>query len=142
MAIMIRPKPIYWKRQRMCNKSTSERSAALFLTLGNVVYKQGDWRAADLVWLAATAHLYRGEMYLKTGKDATARQDFTIALETANTLNAPEQKAAALFGLARVSLSTHHEQSIRCARESAAIFAELGHCSVDSVRQWIKGIIA
>ena len=95
---------------------------------------------ADLVWLAATAHLYRGELYLKTGKNAAARQDFTLALETANTLNAPEQKATALFGLARVYLPTQPEQSIRHARESAAIFAELGHFTVDSVRQWIDNV--
>ncbi|HUM68284.1 MAG TPA: hypothetical protein PLK31_05510, partial [Chloroflexota bacterium] len=92
---------------------------------------------ADLVWLAATAHLYRGEMHLKTGKSAAARNDFTLALETANTLNAPEQKAAALFGLARVSFPTHQEESIRYARESVAIFEELGHFSMDAVRQWL-----
>lgn len=93
---------------------------------------------ADLTWLAATGHIYRGEMHLKTGETLAARQDFTTALETAVALEAPEQKAAALFGLARTSFPDDRGQAIRYAQESVAIFDELGHFSAASVHQWLN----
>ncbi|MEZ4645829.1 MAG: tetratricopeptide repeat protein [Chloroflexota bacterium] len=95
---------------------------------------------ANLTWLAAAIHLYLGEVYLKKNVLPLARQAFDTALETAVDLNMPEQKAVALFGLARSTHSTNITQARQHAEESLAIFEELGHFVGKQVRQWLENL--